>query len=886
MATTIPRFQSTQQLNMGSLVRYPDGSPIGAEIAQAGAAVSRVAERFRSQQDELQNFKASREYAAFKSGRMAALDGFEQNVGPGGVGFSDDDGGSDLSLTGKALSDWDKEGEAFIATLPPQLQERYRIQLQSDRAQYDYATAGREREMRYGYYRTELGTMLSDLEKTVGQIDPNDEAAFEKFRAEGEDGINATGLPSLEKQQLVQKWRETSAETVWRALAAQDPEAAKAALGIATAAPSGSVVDRIIGVESGGDATAKNPNSSATGAGQFTSSTWLSTVRKYEPELGAGKSRAEVLALRNDPSVSRRMVGHLANENSAALQAAGLPVTDGTIYLAHFAGAEGAKGLLQADPNATALSVLGSNVVNANPFLKNMTAGEVVEWANRKMGAPVTSSGQDRADPRFQDIQMDRRLALAQDAAVMMNRAEAEAEKQRQEAYNAQKNDLETGLFDGTKGLADIQAARDAGWLTDAGDIRALTTMYEERHKEVIALREAQAALLDNSKVWDPTDAEDKKKIDALFTEDKGQQRIVARDQGYMDNVVLPLIDRTAMIPREAKGAFLSMLRSGDGQAITWALGAMDQIERLNPEAFTRDMGEDALRKLMIWREESPFRKPEEVVEMLQKESDPSVAAARKKLEEEGRKQAATVPDADILNHFDPSVFVGGPDAPFDALANQRLRVEFDNLFSREFARTGDMERAKANTLKLLEQTWGASGITGDNRLMRFPPERYYPRVSGGHEWMAEQAAEELKAVLPEGSQFTLEADARTESEIRSGKPSYAVIARDANGVLDYVRNHQGQIARLSFDARPFEQKARMQFERDRIEREISDIDRFETLSGRGASIPAVQQELERGRARRTELRGKLKAFEAPEASPAAPVLPQAYDIMGNPTGF
>lgn len=146
------------------------------------------------------------------------------------------------------------------------------------------------------------------------------------------------------------------------------------------------ISDQIIGVESGGNPYARNPRSSATGAGQFIEKTWLDTIGKHRPDLAAGKSRAEILALRSDPALSREMTEAYAGDNGGILRGAGLPVTPGTTYLAHFAGPSGAVNVLKADPNMSAAEVLGPAAAKANPFLSRMTIGQLRGWADRKMG--------------------------------------------------------------------------------------------------------------------------------------------------------------------------------------------------------------------------------------------------------------------------------------------------------------------------------------------------------------------------------------------------------------------------------------------------------------------------------------------------------------------
>lgn len=146
------------------------------------------------------------------------------------------------------------------------------------------------------------------------------------------------------------------------------------------------LVNQIIAVESAGNANAKNPLSTATGLGQFIESTWIRMMQSYRPDLVASMSRQQLLNLRTDPALSREMVRNLARENEAFLRARGHSITPGRLYLAHFLGPGGAHTSLSAAGNLTVLQVMGSSVVNANPFLRSKTNADMWAWADRKMG--------------------------------------------------------------------------------------------------------------------------------------------------------------------------------------------------------------------------------------------------------------------------------------------------------------------------------------------------------------------------------------------------------------------------------------------------------------------------------------------------------------------
>ncbi|RWO45800.1 MAG: M23 family metallopeptidase [Mesorhizobium sp.] len=150
------------------------------------------------------------------------------------------------------------------------------------------------------------------------------------------------------------------------------------------------LTDRIVQVESGGKARAKNPLSSATGAGQFITKTWIRMMNTYRPELARTLSTADLLALRFDATISREMVSNLAREGEAYLRARGHQITAGRLYLCHFLGMEGAHQVLSSPGSAQLSAVLGSAVIQANPFLTGKSASYVVSWAERKMGRKLS----------------------------------------------------------------------------------------------------------------------------------------------------------------------------------------------------------------------------------------------------------------------------------------------------------------------------------------------------------------------------------------------------------------------------------------------------------------------------------------------------------------
>lgn len=138
---------------------------------------------------------------------------------------------------------------------------------------------------------------------------------------------------------------------------------------------------KIVGVESGGDASAVNgqPGQTATGLGQFIEDTWLSLFRKNFPAEAATMGRDAILELRKDAEISKKMIEAYARDNAAVLKKAGLAVTEANLGLAHFLGPDGAVKVLQAAPGTPVKGLLPDSHINANPGrLQGKTTDQVI----------------------------------------------------------------------------------------------------------------------------------------------------------------------------------------------------------------------------------------------------------------------------------------------------------------------------------------------------------------------------------------------------------------------------------------------------------------------------------------------------------------------------
>jgi hypothetical protein len=135
------------------------------------------------------------------------------------------------------------------------------------------------------------------------------------------------------------------------------------------------------------EGTGRNPRSSAQGPYQFLDDTFVEQFRRAFPDAAQGRSDADVRRFRGARLADGRQVEDVlgpafTQQNARRLEQAGFQPTGNNVYLAHHFGADGALNLLRADLSAPIDRVLTARVLNANPFLRGLAVGQVLQWAS------------------------------------------------------------------------------------------------------------------------------------------------------------------------------------------------------------------------------------------------------------------------------------------------------------------------------------------------------------------------------------------------------------------------------------------------------------------------------------------------------------------------
>jgi hypothetical protein len=198
-----------------------DTTAIGRGMQQFGQVVQQVGQDLKARHDQTAAFEAEKKLQEFMfNERSAAVDAIT-NMQPGGTGFS-----------GSYLQGYQERANAFaeanFAGLNPEAVHELNGRIFGLGQQLFFDTADAERGEISRFNREAVGDILSTLKTQIsmGGVD-----TLEQYQAEGERLINVSGLTPIEKDAILDAWREGAASTAWEAQLRNDPQGALQALG-------------------------------------------------------------------------------------------------------------------------------------------------------------------------------------------------------------------------------------------------------------------------------------------------------------------------------------------------------------------------------------------------------------------------------------------------------------------------------------------------------------------------------------------------------------------------------------------------------------------------------------------------------------------------------
>lgn len=813
----IQPIEARRGIDTGSAPSVRVSDAIGQGLRSVGGAISQAAEvehsmemRRERMKMEMQEFRADQAFRRFGDDFSLDFAKTQQEIDPSGEGFAETVGQT-----------FNKKADEFLQTVPDALKPKFAELITTSKEAWLNKAAAAEIDQRNTWYRTGITEAQEKLQTQVF----NDPALYEAAKQDGLRAIASSGLPKAEKETLAKAWEETLSLTVGEREirdAEQNGDAGDAArrLGVSGRATDGigSVVDRIIGVESGGNARAKNPRSSAEGLGQFIDSTWVAMLRKHRPDIANGRTPAELIALKTDPALSREMTEAYTADNAAYLRNRSIPTTPGNLYLAHFAGPGGAVQVLKADPSASVAAVLGQDKVRANPFLKGMTVSQLAAWADRKMGGGGAVGARNATvepDPRYAALSLEKRLELydrmqaAEQAGQTRLRGEATA------AYDAHKGSLELGIENGQ--VASERTILDDPVLKDA-DKADLLASFRKKNEEAIATQEAVRLFSEGQLRVDPYDTKGRKSVDNAW---KAISSAVPQEQ--LQPTVEDMVRQTGVVPQQVVNLIRQGLTSQSVQDVVQAAQAAQRIAAVDPAALSRrDGGTEAqnaaddfshyVNRLNL--------SPEEAAKRMVEANRPENKIARKALEPAAKEFVKELEKEDLASVFNDSWFASGPELGFSP--GQALSIQADFIAIAEdqfFAANGDPEIARNRAVEQMKRLYGVTEVTGRRVVTKHPPEFYWPKFRVGVygetlDYARIQLEQDLKQFAPDidMGKVQLVTTPETDAMVKRGEmPGYAVMYQDASGVLQTI---PGKLWRPDVS-----DQTRMKMERDAAER-------------------------------------------------------------------
>lgn len=442
-----------------------------------------------------------------------------------------------------------------------------------------------------------------------------------------------------------------------------------------------------------------------------------------------------------------------------------------------------------------AVSVASYDAGRILGFRRPPSVGNTAE-ANERLaklpgGGPTGGMVVTDLDPRFAALPFSERLKIASQARQASAAQASAAEAARKAEYTAYNDSIELASLTG--GIASEETILNDPILDD-GDKAARLRSFRARQTEASATDIAVRDYLSGGMAdMNPLDGDQRTTANKVF--DVLTKNLAGAAPEAVQAETNAFIERTGIIPDPVVADLRRGLYSSNPQDYASAMDRAASVQSIAPIAFDNVPNGEALQ-----RDLASYRNLVDVRGLSSTEAAQRLIERRS--EDYKRNEAVLGPAADkaikdlavsdVTSDFGGVFGFRSPGAGADTATQTMLLSEYRDAFREEFIRSnGDEDEAKTQAIRALRKTWDVSEVSGEPELMKFPPERFYPKVEGGHRYLRDDAMMTALDMAGEDADpaaitnVMLRPSPATAADVRAGRPPrYRLFfTRDVDGV-------------------------------------------------------------------------------------------------------
>lgn len=786
----LPDYRAQRSLNTGSTpIVQTDRSAlrqaasVGNALSNAGQDMLTLVNHQKKREQQKEEFATAQKYQQMQVSLGADQDQFFEGAPADGSGF-----------TNQFMSEgFQKRRDEFFEGVPEHQREKYEQVLETDRLKWSTNAAKIERKQLY----ENSAKVIGDQQNTFLNQISLDAGAYDESVASGMAIIDSAPIPDAMKADARRDWEANALTALAQKMIADDPEAAKTALGGGSEAqgPASTQAAALLREFEGFISEPQwDVDAQRVGYGSDTITKADGSIHKVKKGDKVSRADAERDLKRRTAEFENKTIKQVGGKEWSALPANARAALISTTYNYGTLPDKVANAVKTGDVEAIAQAVEGLKGHN-----NGINSGRRQREANIIRGADGIR-GAGKIDPVFEGMDFeDRQRALnIADKGVQQRRSGEVSES----AAMKGAFQLQIATDDPALTFQDILSSP----LKDSDKAQLVTSLESARKDQRSAME--YAVRLQSGSEFDPYSTDDRKGIDGFYDKTVGSASVL--DDEGAQGLARDVYSRSGIVPKSALNQIRRGLGSTDPQQVASAAALASALQSDRPDEpgllGARDGGaavEDAATKFKDMTENLGYS-AEEVGHNLAEMNDPQKRREREALlgTESAKKAIKDINAGTLAAALDPEFF--GTDPKFRDPNIQAFAVsEYRQLFKDNIIITaGDMDAAKSLTDTQIAKRYGVSNYTvaGNERIVRYPVEKVFGAVNGNHEWIGEQIRgllreagysseyDPISGEAPEkhfdpGDIF-LEPSVETENDIKAGVPARYLVSYSSGGVV------------------------------------------------------------------------------------------------------